>query len=666
MDELVTGHDYLFVSDLHVSLGYDPERRAYHPREDFFFDDAFARWLRWAGENCAPGRRWELVFVGDAFDFLPVDLEAVRTYYAERDRRWQEMDQADQRHAVAFWQQQFGGGEALDQDSLIPDWVRWILFEEDVLAGRVRLEPIPRAKMLATAPEVADASAPDWAVHVYSALDPSTVKAAREIAPSFTLGQRAEKTEVAFRVVEGKELSRRRRRDLRREESFERRYGFLPTQSKSMARLNFIYQGHPRFFRALAHFTAQGHRVVFVRGNHDLELFWPGVQSLLRQFVAREIPPACTNDEAPTAPLDLEMQIDFRPAWFYYRRGLFFAEHGCQYEPIDSCPNFVRPILPADSRFLNPPVGSLGVTTVVARMEDEYPEWENRARHAVFISELVRRYPQQAFLILTRHVRDFLWMAQRLWQAAKGKYQEPLDEDFHRQAALVGLPLDTVRAIYYEWDRPLLLRRGLAWLLFSPAGHALKALLLVVAAGLAVGAGLLWYLVIAPLLADLIPPDVLAAPVGPALQLLGNVLLWLVPPLALEAVRRALARWYPEPLMYWAARRVHSHLKDQDSRLRYYVLGHDHQTDVRIMERRPDRGHVYYLNTGCWFPEFAEGARRLQTLGQDVQFTFVRLVQQEDGAEATLLRWNDDAGRADPQIVPMTRPGDHEAPGPPV
>jgi len=61
------------------------------------------------------------------------------------------------------------------------------------------------------------------------------------------------------------------------------------------------------------------------------------------------------------------------------------------------------------------------------------------------------------------------------------------------------------------------------------------------------------------------------------------------------------------------------------------------------------------LNTGCWFVEFAEDARRLQTVGQDVQFTFVRLLSGDGGVQADLLRWNDEAGRVERQMLPPYR-----------
>lgn len=74
------------------------------------------------------------------------------------------------------------------------------------------------------------------------------------------------------------------------------------------------------------------------------------------------------------------------------------------------------------------------------------------------------------------------------------------------------------------------------------------------------------------------------------------------------------------------------------------------------MEKRHAQPPAYYLNTGSWVPAFVEGRRRLETLGRDVQFTFVRLAQSGGEVEADVWRWNDDAGRADPLIVLLARP----------
>ena len=667
--------DYLFVSDLHLSLGYDPERRAYYAREDFFFDEAFFRWLRWADERCAEGRRWELVFVGDTFDFFPVDREAVAEYLQERTRRRREMDLADPRAVARYWQTQFGQA-ALAEEGWAPESVQRLLFEGDVLEGRVRLEPlsperaVPLSLDAAPVPEpparpsaLDGAPVPEWAVRLYHRYQPEGAGPAQEPGmPPLALEAPAEGERVVFRVA-GEERPAltpgersRQERARQRDESFERRYGFLPTSEKSARKMASIYQGHPRFFRALAWFVGRGHRVVFLRGNHDLELFWPQVQEWVREYVAREYPAAFDHDVGHPLPSGFEERIVFRPGWFYYRRGVFYAEHGSQYELLNACPNPIHPLLPGDEWLLNPDVGGLGVICFHNHLENEYPEWENRGDCGVVLFDLIRRDPFRTLAILVRHAPDFVRMAQRLWLVEKQGDQGPTEEDYAWYASLVGLEPEVVREVYRGGDTPLLLRRSLAWLLFSPGGHVVKLLLLLALAALAVGGGALWYLVVAPALAGQIPTSFLFATVGPALQLLAKLLLWLAPPAAWAFVRRRIAKQYSELYLFEAVRRIHDYLREEDPGLRYYFVGHDHRADVQPVERREDGRHVYYLNTGSWTPCFAEGTRRLQTLGREVQFTFARLVRGERGYEADLLCWNDDAGRADPQVIPPAQP----------
>ena len=606
-------YDHLFISDQHISLGYDQTKRTFNRREDFFFDDTFFRWLRWADKACAADRRWELVFVGDAFDFLPIEMETINQYIAAQERRWQEQDPDDHRAAVAYWQQQFAKG------SETPEWLQWLLFEDDLLAGRVRLEPVSPMAMDMTAP-----AAPDWTVHLYSELDPKLLESARAISPSFGLGQPQEERSVAFQIAEGH--SPPSRREQARDRAFERRYGFLPTQSASMVRLHFIYQGHRTFFRAMAWFVAHGHRIVFVRGNHDLEIFWPGVQDLIRRLVTQEHA-ALVNP--PPLP-DLEQAISFAPGWFYYKPGLFYAEHGSQYEPLDSVPHPIRPLLPDDPHILNPPVGSLGVTCIHTKLEDDYPEWENRGQMAFSMLQLARQHPLQALSIVIRHGIDFLWMARRLWRVQKMQHPQPSPEEFAAYGRRVGLEAETVQAIYNEMVAPLLLRGFTTWLLFSPLGHVVKAILLL----LAVVALAAWYVVAIPAIAALIPNQ--------SLELLVELFLWLgLPALISKRWGQKASKSGDDPFLFHAAQRVHSHLKQEDDAIHLYVMGHTHRAETCIVERRSNARHAYYMNTGCWFPEFAADTRRLQTLGREVEFTFIRLRQLPDGPQADLMRWND-------------------------
>jgi len=69
-------YNLLVVSDLHLSEGLDPESGKFSRLEDFLFDDAFVRFLRYHEKVKAQprfgGRPWRLVINGDLFDFLQV------------------------------------------------------------------------------------------------------------------------------------------------------------------------------------------------------------------------------------------------------------------------------------------------------------------------------------------------------------------------------------------------------------------------------------------------------------------------------------------------------------------------------------------------------------------------------------------------------------------
>jgi len=69
-------HNLLIVSDLHLSEGLDSASGKFSRLEDFLFDDAFARFLRYHEQvRRQPrfgGRPWMLIINGDLFDFLQV------------------------------------------------------------------------------------------------------------------------------------------------------------------------------------------------------------------------------------------------------------------------------------------------------------------------------------------------------------------------------------------------------------------------------------------------------------------------------------------------------------------------------------------------------------------------------------------------------------------
>lgn len=86
-------------------------------------------------------------------------------------------------------------------------------------------------------------------------------------------------------------------------------------------------QGHPRFIFALADLLEDGHDVVILPGNHDIEIQWKPVQEVLRRAVVRELEARLGPARAATS---LERLV-FKP-WFHYEKDRIWIEHGCQYD----------------------------------------------------------------------------------------------------------------------------------------------------------------------------------------------------------------------------------------------------------------------------------------------------------------------------------------------
>lgn len=109
----------------------------------------------------------------------------------------------------------------------------------------------------------------------------------------------------------------------------ERIRGLAPHEAKSLFKLQRILADHPTFVAAVRRLTAAGTRVVFVVGNHDLELLWPSVQATLEH--------ALTPDRA-----NGEVRI---VEWFYRSGEDTLIEHGHQYDSYCVCDDPLWPTI---------------------------------------------------------------------------------------------------------------------------------------------------------------------------------------------------------------------------------------------------------------------------------------------------------------------------------
>jgi UDP-2,3-diacylglucosamine pyrophosphatase LpxH len=255
--------NYIFVSDLHLSEGFLKDEKCYHVNEDFFYDDAFARFLEYL-EDTRKGegykKPWRLVLNGDFLDFLQVT------------------------------------------------------------------------------------SAPD-----------------EDVFKTFVEG--ATGTTYDDSVVEISEK--------------ERKLGLGFDAPRSVWKLARIMEGHPRFFGALAAFLAAGNELLVIKGNHDAEFTYPEVRDYFRKAVG-----------AGAEAADVSRRVFFS-RWFYCEEGLFYAEHGGQYDDSNRYVFFLDPTMVVKGRRLPTlrfPFGSFFVRYFFNRIEERVPFADNlRPRAKAFM-----------------------------------------------------------------------------------------------------------------------------------------------------------------------------------------------------------------------------------------------------------------------------------------
>jgi UDP-2,3-diacylglucosamine pyrophosphatase LpxH len=125
----------------------------------------------------------------------------------------------------------------------------------------------------------------------------------------------------------------------------ERRRGLAAEEPKSRFKMQVILRDHPVFMDALRSFILKGNRVVFVIGNHDMELQWLTV----RQDVINKL-------DLPEVFLD---HVRFCE-WFYVSNQDTLIEHGNQYDGYCLSANPINPLIRKGRRiFVRVPFGNL-------------------------------------------------------------------------------------------------------------------------------------------------------------------------------------------------------------------------------------------------------------------------------------------------------------------
>jgi hypothetical protein len=408
----------------------------------------------------------------------------------------------------------------------------------------------------------------------------------------------------------------------------ERKFGLNPTEKKSVYKLDVTVRGHPLFFDALARFVAAGFCVEIIRGNHDLELFFPAVKARLIQHLAERGEHLDCDTVAS--------RVRFHE-WFYLEPGRVYIEHGQQYDAGNSIRYPFHPIRPVKKRapdeekILDYPLGSIFVRFFYNRVKQLDPYSPRLVSFDHYLSFIKRYNLFDVWKVYRDHYPHFIAAlgTTNVVGSSKSSEEEDVRQStifenlserrggghlLERLNALKISPVSASKANVVKEMVSAFFRRGLRFGI------------------LAFVAIFIWFGILQ--LIDLVPgvtANAFLMALFAVATLGGALTIWI-------HLDRKLRRrdTVSEPIKLIETAKKIADIAD----VKMVIMGHTHMVDYR----RINDGKAVYANSGTWtsidnpWSRFMRDARRL---------TFLHV----KGDEVQLLRWNDDAYRFD--TVPL-------------
>lgn len=426
------------------------------------------------------------------------------------------------------------------------------------------------------------------------------------------------------------------------------RFGLRCSEPAAVFQIDRIIQGHRRVFKALAEFLGKGNQVKIIKGNHDVQLFWEGVQERIRERLE-----ALGQEGKRRA---IRQNLDFLP-WFYYVPGLLYVEHGNQYEPATSFENFLHPLLPHDYRgtggHIELDLGGIVIRYLSNRMEVVDPLADNYRPLSQYLKSFIRHHP----LVFLGSLRD----AVRYLTKAVGKAYRM--KRSRRSAAYREIVRRNAQAIAEEAER-FSGRRSSSWL----HQRLLEIDAVKATPSLSVGSekflrnlltgplrALAWilplYLVTyIPFASNWLTEFVTSGMTGWGricidilfiLRLPQIVMGLLLVVVALEIRTLQKARNKRKSVLEDPVRRLRTAAAFIADRLDvpFVTFGHTHVEDAQRFGKKST-----YLNTGTWISVFSERENLYRNVRQ---FTFAHF----EGEKGSLLQWDPQRRSARPVIV---------------
>ncbi len=406
--------------------------------------------------------------------------------------------------------------------------------------------------------------------------------------------------------------------------SFERKFGLNPSAKKSVYKLDRIVMGHRLFFKALAGFLADGFRIEFIRGNHDLELYFESVKNRLLEHLT-----ALDN----TLDYEKAQKLVSFHDWFYMEQERIYIEHGNQYDAANSIRYPFHPILPTKQvsaekdRILDYPLGSILVRFFYNRVRLLDPYSPRIASFDHYISFVKRYNLFDVWKVYKDHYPHFIAALGSAPAAGSSgddegenvrqstDFAEHIDNTVSREIldklhALKVSPMSASKANVVKEMITAFMRRGIRFFV------------------LAFVVIFLWFGVFQ--LINLVPgitANAFLLALFAVVTLGGAMTVWI-------QLDRKLRK--KQAVAFSTKMPIHAEQIARVTKVKNVVFGHTHMAEWRIVNNEQS----VYANSGTWtsienpWGRFMKDARRNTFLS----------VKNDD---VTLLRWNDDASRID-------------------
>lgn len=375
----------------------------------------------------------------------------------------------------------------------------------------------------------------------------------------------------------------------------ERAHGLGSTEAHAGAKMRAVAARHALVFQKLASFLAEGHSLVLVRGNHDIDFHWEAARRAFVNAITEHL------DEGVASASGIAERVEFHP-WFYYEEGLLYVEHGHQFDAMCSYHHLLCPVSPRDPRRISWSFSDILLRLVVRPTpgigSDGHDEMTMIDYAKLGFSFGLGGAARLGYRYIAATVH-----ALRRWRAHLGDAAQALRDEHERRMAELAdttrLGLDRIRALAALWPAPIT-RGALAVLRSMFLDRVVLALLLLVT--------------VVPLV--VLAPNAWALPIAGAL--VAALVVWSV-----VSGRLRLRDVDPAEAMRRAAQRI-AELVDT----RFVVMGHTHEpVFAKVAER------ATYVNLGYW------GVDDLDGPVHEAPRTHLVLRWREDDVVAELLKW---------------------------